>query len=86
MIEQILGENEYGEPQLILKVSGYQDIWRLGFALSGAQIEFGAKARLAFVWMRKKMGAKKFAEADGTMTGGSITKRGWHRTLEEEYR
>ena len=86
MINQVLGEDEYGNPVATITVTGMSDIYRLQINMMGAQIEFGALARKCFVWMRKRMGAKKFDEFDRSLTGGRVVKLGWHKTIEEEYR
>lgn len=86
MIQQTLGENEHGEAVATITVTGVHDIYRLHINLMSAQIEFGAVARRCFVWMRKRMGAKKFDEFDRSLGGGRVTTHGWHKTIEEEYK
>ncbi|HZM83804.1 MAG TPA: hypothetical protein VFC19_49430 [Candidatus Limnocylindrales bacterium] len=86
MISQTLGEDEYGNPVATITVSGWQDIYRLQINMMHAQIEFGSLARKCFVWMRKRMGAKKFDEFDRSLGGSQVVRLGWHRTIEEEYR
>ena len=62
MIEKRLSSNKRGDAELVIRVTGISDIYRLAYHLTSGQCEFAAVGRRVQDGLRRRMGAHRYKQ------------------------